>query len=79
MQRWPGAVENGVGVACGCESFDDDHRSTCRVVAVEGSDSFFGGVAWQSRDAPWQQGGAPSVGEEVEMADANEALGGQVR
>jgi len=33
----------------------------------------------KSGAAPWQQGGAPSVGEEAEMADANEALGEQVK
>jgi len=32
----------------------------------------------KSGEAPWQQGGAPSVGEEAEMADADEALGEQV-
>jgi hypothetical protein len=28
----------------------------------------------ESSGAPWQQGGAPSVGEEAEVADADEAL-----
>jgi len=30
----------------------------------------------KSGEAPWQHGGAPSVGEEAEVADADEALGG---
>jgi hypothetical protein len=33
----------------------------------------------ESREAPWQQGGAPSVGEETKVADADEALGEQVK
>ncbi len=33
----------------------------------------------ESGEAPWQQGGASSVGEEAEVADANEALGEQVK
>jgi hypothetical protein len=33
----------------------------------------------ESGEAPWQQGGAPSVGEEAEVADADEALGEQVK
>ena len=33
----------------------------------------------KSGEAVWQQSGAPSVGEEAEMADANEALGEQVK
>jgi len=33
----------------------------------------------ESREAPWQQSGAPSVGEEAEVADADEALGKQVK
>ncbi|HMH07922.1 MAG TPA: hypothetical protein VK579_14675 [Terriglobales bacterium] len=32
----------------------------------------------ESGEAPWQQGGAPAVGEEAEVADADEALGEQV-
>jgi len=33
----------------------------------------------ESGEAPWQQGGAPSVGKEAEVADADEALGEQVK
>jgi len=33
----------------------------------------------ESGEAPWQQGGAPSVGEEAEVADADEALGEKVK
>ena len=33
----------------------------------------------ESVEAPWQQGGAPAVGEEAEVADADEALGEQVK
>jgi hypothetical protein len=33
----------------------------------------------KSGEAPWQQGGAPSVGQEAEVADANKALGEQMQ
>jgi hypothetical protein len=33
----------------------------------------------ESGEAPWQQGGAPSIGEEAEVADTDEALGEQVK
>jgi hypothetical protein len=33
----------------------------------------------ESGEAPWQQGGAPSVGEETEVANADEALGEQMQ
>jgi hypothetical protein len=33
----------------------------------------------ESSEASWQQGGARSVGEETEVADADEALGEQVK
>jgi hypothetical protein len=33
----------------------------------------------ENREAPWQQVGTPSVGEEAEVADADEALGEQVK
>ena len=54
-------------------------HSGCAVGAVEVSDSFFGGVAWRAAKHRGKQGGAPSVGEEAEVADADEALGEQVK
>ena len=33
----------------------------------------------ESSEALWQQGGAPSIGEEAEVADADEAFGEQVK
>jgi hypothetical protein len=33
----------------------------------------------ESGAAPWQQSGAPSVGEEAEVADADEALWEQMK
>jgi hypothetical protein len=33
----------------------------------------------ESGEAPWQQGGASTVGEDAEVADADEALGEQVK
>jgi len=33
----------------------------------------------ESVEAPWQQSSAPSVGEEAEVADADKALGEQVK
>ena len=33
----------------------------------------------ESGKAAWQQGGAPSIGEEAEVADADKALGEQVK
>jgi hypothetical protein len=33
----------------------------------------------ESGEARWQQSGAPAVGEEAEVADADEALGEQVK
>jgi hypothetical protein len=33
----------------------------------------------ESGEASWQQGGAPSVGEETEVADADETLGEQMK
>ncbi len=33
----------------------------------------------ESGEAAWQQGGAPSIGEEAEVADTDEALGEQVK
>jgi hypothetical protein len=33
----------------------------------------------ESGEASWQQGGAPSVGEKAEVADADKTLGEQVK
>lgn len=82
QERWRTELE-----LCGCESFDDDHRSTAlgtapqRVRCRSGRRlrSVFRGSGVESGKAPWQQGGAASVGEEAEVADADEALGEQVK
>jgi len=40
------------------------------------------GLRWncvESGETPWQQSGAPSIGEEAEVADADEALGEQMK
>ncbi len=68
-------------------SFDNDHRSAALGTApqrVRGRShrSFrfvFRGSSVESGEAPWQQGGVPSIGEEAEVADADEALGEQVK
>jgi len=72
---------------CGGESFDDGHRSaalgaTPQWVGSRSSRRFRFVFRWsgvESGEAPWQQGGAVSVGEEAEVADADEALGQQVK
>ena len=72
---------------CRCESFDDGHRSaalrtTPQRVRCRSGRSFRFLFRWsgvESGEAPWQQGGAPSVGEEAEVADADEAPGEQVK
>ena len=72
---------------CRCESFDDGHRSAAlgaapqRVLCRSGRSFrfFFRWSGVESGEAPWQQGGAFSVGEEAEVADADEALGEQVK
>jgi len=53
-------------------------HSGCTVGAVEVSDVFRGSGV-ESGEAPWQQGGAPSVSEEAEVADADETLGEQMK
>jgi hypothetical protein len=82
QERWRTELE-----LCGCESFDDGHRSAALGTAPQrlryrcgGSFRFvFRGSGVESGEAPWQQGGAPSVGEEAEVANADEALGEQVK
>ena len=72
---------------CRCESFDDGHRSAAlrtapQRVRCRSGRSFRFLFRWsgvESGEAPWQQGGAPSVGEEAEVADADEALGEQMQ
>ena len=67
------------------ESFDDRHRSAAlgatpkRVRFLDGG--FWFDLRWncaQRCEAYRQQRGAPPVGEEAEVADANEALGEQM-
>ena len=69
------------------ESFDDGHRSAAlgtapqRLRCRSGRGLRFA-LRWsgvESGEALWQQGGAASVGEEAEVADADEALGEQVK
>jgi len=82
QEWWRTELELGGG-----ESFDDGHRSAAVGAAPErvrcGSGRGFRFVfrrsGVESGEAPWQQGGAPSVGEEAEVADADEALGEQVK
>ena len=69
------------------ESFDDGHRSATvgtapqRVRCRSGRRLrlVFRWSGVESGEALWQQGGAASVGEEAEVADADEALGEQVK
>ena len=79
--RWRTELE----LCCG-ESFDDGHGSAtvgtapqrvCRSGRRLRFVCRWSGV--ESGEAPWQQGGAASVGEEAEVADADEALGEQVK
>ena len=73
-------------LCCG-ESFDDDHRSAALGTAPQRLRCRRGGrfrfaFRWsglESGEAPWQHGGAFSVGEEAEVADADEALGEQMK
>ena len=81
QERWRTELE-----LCRCESFDDGHRSAAlgtapqRVRCRSGRVRFaFWGSGVESGEAPRQQGGTPSVGEEAEVADADEALGEQVQ
>ena len=68
---------------CSCESFDDGHRSAALGTAPQrvrgrsgrGLRFVFRWSGVESGEAPWQQRGAPSIGEEAKVADADEALG----
>ena len=72
---------------CRGESFDDGHQSAAlgtapQRVRCRNGRRFRFVFRWsgvKSSEAPWQQGGAASVGEEAEVADADEALGEQVK
>ena len=72
---------------CGCEAFDDGHRSAALGTAPQRIQGRSGGgfrfvFRWnrvESGEAPRQQGSAPSIGEEAEVADADEALAEQVK
>ena len=71
---------------CRCESLDDGHRSAALGTAPQRMQDWSGRrfrfvfrwSAEESGEAVWQQDGAPSIGEEAEVADADEALGEQV-
>jgi len=72
---------------CRGESFDDGHRSAALGTAPQrlrcrsgrGLRFVFRWSGVENGEALWQQGGAASVGEEAEVADADEALGEQVK
>ena len=82
QQRWRTELE-----LCGCKSFDDGHRSAALGTApqrVQGRSGrgfrfVFRESGMESGEAPWQQVGTPSVGEEAEVADADETLGEQMQ
>jgi hypothetical protein len=82
QERWRTKLE-----LCRGESFDDGHRSAALGTAPQrvrcrsgrGFRFVFRWSGVKSGEALWQQGGAPSVGEEAEVADADEALGEQVK
>ena len=69
------------------KSFDDDHGSAAigaapqwvRCRSGRGLRFVFWWNGMESGEAPWQQGGAPSVGEEAEVANADKTLGEQVK
>ena len=82
QERWRTKLE-----LCRGESLDDGHRSAALGTAPQrrqgrsgrGFRFVFRWSGVKSGEAPWQQGGAPSVGEEAEVADADEVLGEQVK
>ena len=81
-RRWRTELE-----LCCCESFDDDHWPTALGTAPQrvccrssrGLGLVFRWSGAESGEAQWQESGAASVGEEAEVADADEALGEQVK
>src|SRR5437899_13091036 len=82
QERWRTELE-----LCGGESFDDGHRSAAlgtapqrvRCRSIRGFRFIFRWSGVNSGEALWQQGGAPSVGEESEVADADETRREQVK
>ena len=82
QERWRTELE-----LCGCESFDNDHWSAALGTAPQrvqgrscrGFRFVFLWSGMESGEAPWQQVGAPSIGEEAKVADANKAFGEQVK
>ena len=72
---------------CRCESFDDGHGPAALGTAPQRVQGRSGGsfrfvFRWsgvESGETPWQQNGASSIGEEAEVADADETLGEQVK
>ena len=81
-ERWRTELE-----LCRGESFDDGHRCAALGTAPQrvqgrrgrGFRFVFRWSGMKSGEAPWQQGGTPSVGEEAKVADANKAFGEQVQ
>lgn len=82
QERWRTELELRRG-----ESFDDGHGSAAVGAAPQRVRCRSGGrlrfvFRWsgvESGEAPWQQDGTASVGEEAEVADADEALGQQMK
>ncbi len=78
QERWRTELE-----LCRRESFDDGHRSAALGTAPQrvrdrsgrGFRFVFRWRGVESGAAPWQQSGAPLVGEKAEVADADKALG----
>jgi hypothetical protein len=85
MQPWPERWRTELEL-CGCESFDDGHRSAALGTAPQRVRGRSGRrLRFVLRWSAWRAvntvaaGGTPSVCEEAEVADANEALGEQVK
>ena len=82
QERWRTELE-----LCGCESFDNDHWSAALGTAPQRVRCRSGGrlrfvFRWsgmENGEAVWQQGGAASVGEEAEVADAHKTLRKQMK
>ena len=82
QERWRTELELRRG-----ESFDDGHGSAALGTAPQRVRGRSGGrlrfvFLWsgmESGEALWQHGGTASVGEEAEVADADEALGEQMK
>ena len=82
QERWRTELELWRG-----ESFDDGHRSAALGTAPQrvrgrrgrGFRFVFGWSGVENGEAQRQERGAPSIGEETEVADADETLGEQVK